>query len=94
MPHACAIPDNWPKCVRAALLDVVALAHWAVIYTRSWCANSPLARVRLAGKLEQAEQELALLREELRIKDARMEKIPAHNRPFYPPTERLACPVP
>jgi transposase-like protein len=31
-----------------------------------------------------------LLREELRIKDARMASIPAHHRPFYRPKERLA----
>jgi len=30
------------------------------------------------------------LREELRIKDARMASIPAHQRPFYRPPERLA----
>jgi hypothetical protein len=30
------------------------------------------------------------LREELRIKDARLANIPAHHRPFYRPSERLA----
>lgn len=36
-----------------------------------------------------AENEIALRREEIRIKDARMAKIPAKNRPFYPPLERM-----
>jgi len=40
--------------------------------------------------LGQARQEIALLREELRIKDARMAAIPAHRRPHYPATERMA----
>src|SRR5213592_3327400 len=31
-----------------------------------------------------------LLREEVRIKDARMEQLEANRRPHYPPTERLA----
>jgi hypothetical protein len=35
-------------------------------------------------------QELALLQEEVRIKDARMAGIPPHRRPFYRPTERVA----
>jgi transposase-like protein len=33
---------------------------------------------------------LALLQEEMRIKDARMLRIPAQRRPHYPPIERLA----
>jgi len=35
-------------------------------------------------------QELALRQEELRIKDARMGRLPAQRRPHYPPIERLA----
>jgi len=88
--QAILLPDGWPKTVKSALLHVISLAHWAVIYSRSWAANSPIERVRLAGRLERAENEIALLREEIRIKNARMIKIPAKNRPFYPPLERLA----
>ena len=36
------------------------------------------------------EEELALRSEEIRIKDARMERIAPHRRPHYPPTERMA----
>jgi len=88
--QAILMPDGWPKAVKSALLHVISLAHWAVIYSRSWAANSPIERVRLAGRLERAENEIALLREEIRIKNARMIKIPAKNRPFYPPLERMA----
>jgi hypothetical protein len=35
-------------------------------------------------------QEIQLLREEMRIKDSRMEQIEPHRRPHYPPTARLA----
>lgn len=84
------LPSAWPQSIRSALVDVASLAHAAVVYTRSWSANSPLARVRLASKLEQAEAEIAMLREEVRIKDARMARLPAPNRPHYPPTDRLA----
>jgi hypothetical protein len=34
--------------------------------------------------------EIQLLREEVRIKDSRMEQLEAHRRPHYPPTARLA----
>jgi transposase InsO family protein len=75
---------------RAAVVELAALAHVALTRTRSWCADSRLARVRLRGRVDRLEQEVALLREELRIKDARLARIPAHERPRYPPHERLA----
>ena len=31
-----------------------------------------------------------MLREEMRVKDVRMARIPPHRRPLYPPTERMA----
>jgi putative transposase len=39
---------------------------------------------------ERLEQEIALLREEIRLKDARMARLPAGQRPHYQPSERLA----
>ncbi len=71
-------------------MHLAALAHVALTRTRSWCADSRLGRVRLRGRVDRLEQEVALLREELRIKDARLARIPAHERPRYPPHERLA----
>jgi len=47
-------------------------------------------RVRLAATANQLQQEVALLREEIRIKDARMARIPPGRRPHYQPVERLA----
>jgi transposase InsO family protein len=35
-------------------------------------------------------QEIALLQEELRLKDVRIARVPGHQRPHYPPIERLA----
>ena len=60
-------PDPWPEQIRAALLHVASFAQAAIVYTRGWCADSSLARVRLAGQLEQARNEISLLREEIRI---------------------------
>ena len=41
-------------------------------YARGWAADSVNTRVRLRTELDQASQDNALLREEMRIKDARM----------------------
>jgi putative transposase len=49
---------------------------------------NPQLRWRAEG--DRLQQENQLLREEIRIKDARMEQLEAHRRPHYPPTERLA----
>jgi len=84
------LPKDWPRGVKSALIHSVSLAHTVITYSRSWCADSPLKRVQLAGELDQARQEIALLREEIRIKDARMARIPPHHRLFYPPTERMS----
>ncbi len=84
------LPAKWPKNARLALLHAVSLAHLAMTRTRSWCADSRIARVRLSSEVDHLRQEVALLREELRIKDARLALIPAAERPRYPPELRMA----
>ena len=88
-PHI-HLPKSWPESVRAAMIQVVSLAQYAASYTRSWAADSPLTRMRLKAENEQLRQEVALLSEEIRIKDARTLKIDPHHRPHYPPDQRLA----
>ena len=101
------LPISWPEKVKSSILNVISLAHWAIVYTRAKCANSPKGTCtgsarrkpengtcplinRLRGKLERAKNEIGLLKEEIRIKDARMKKIHPKNRPFYSPYERMA----
>ena len=72
-----SLPKNWAKSIQAAMLQVIALAQYALAFTRSGAANCPNQRVRLAAKADQFDQEIALLREELRIKHARMAGLPA-----------------
>jgi len=85
-----ALPKKWPRLAKSAIVHAIALAHLVVTHVRGWCADSPLKRVRLAAECERLRSEVAMLREELRIKDARLTRVPAKNRPHYPPTERLA----
>ena len=84
------LPRGWKPRVRSAVLHVLSLAQYAAVYTRGWAADSVNRRVRLQANLDRASQEIALHREEMRIKDARLARIEPHRRPHYPPTERMA----
>ena len=84
------LPRGWNQKVRSAVLHVLSLAQYTAVYTRSWAADSANQRVRLKADLDRADQENALLGEEMRIKDVRLARIDPHRRPHYPPTERMA----
>src|SRR5206468_5787202 len=84
------LPPHWPRRVRSAVVHTISLAQTSLTQARSVAANSLNARIRLQEEINRLRQEILLLREESRIKDSRMEQIPAHRRPHYPPIERLA----
>jgi transposase InsO family protein len=84
------LPTGWPRRVRSAVVHTISLAHTSLTHARSVAANSINARIRLNAEINRLRQEILLLREELRIKDFRMEQIPAQRRPHYPAVERLA----
>ena len=73
------LPRRWPSRARSAIVHALSLARIALLAATDRVTTS----VRL-------EHELALLREELRIKDARLERIPPRHRPHYSAAERLA----
>ncbi len=89
-PPVIPLPRGWPSRVKSAMLHVISLAQFASAYTRGWAVNSQVARVRLKANNERLRQQIALLTEEIRIKDARMKRIAAPNRPHYAPTERMS----
>jgi len=84
------LPTGWPRRVRSGIIHAISLAHFSLTSTRSWAANSWNARIRLKADNDRLRHEIALLNEEMRIKDSRMLQIPACRRPHYPPIERLA----
>jgi transposase InsO family protein len=84
------LPKSWTKHVRSAMLHVISLAQFATVYSRSWAVDSLNGRVRLKVENDRLRQEVALLKEEVRIKDARMAQISPHRRPHYQPIERMA----
>jgi len=84
------LPKSWPQYIKAGVIHAISLAHFGLTFSRGWAADSPLARVRLSDKLDVSDTDNALLREEMRIKDNRMEKIDPRKRPHYSPTDRMA----
>ena len=84
------LPKSWNKHVRSSLLHVISLAQFAVAYTRGWAANSINPRLRQKSEMQRLTGIVALLREEIRIKDARVARISPHRRPQYQPVERMA----
>jgi putative transposase len=84
------LPNIWSAHVKSAILHIVALAQYALTYSRSWAADSSNQRVRLKAECDRLEQEVALRGEEIRIKDVRMAQIDPQRRPHYHPTERMA----
>ena len=87
---AVPLPYSWPKHAKAATLHIISLAHFALTQVRGWAANSPIHRVRLTAERDQLNSEVAMVREEIRIKDARMATLAPQRRPHYPPSERMA----
>jgi hypothetical protein len=71
------LPNHLSRHVKSALPHVIFLARRACVHTWEWAAGSLDPRTRLAAQLQQAQAEIALLREELRIKDVRIAQIPA-----------------
>ena len=89
-PPRIPLPKSWTQHVRIAMLHVVARAGHATAYTQSWAANSLSVRVRLKAENERLQQKMALMREEIRIKDVRMVLITPQRRPHYPAMERMS----
>ncbi len=89
-PAGIPLPRGWPRHVKSAVLHAIALGQYAMAFTRSWAVNSRIARVQLKAENDQLRQEVALLTEEIRIKDARMKRVDPQKRPRYVPAERMA----
>ena len=90
LPHSLPLPRGWPRRVRSAVVQVISLARTSLALTQGWASKSMNRELRREAEGDRLLQEIQLLREELRIKDARMEQLEAHRRPHYPPTARLA----
>ena len=79
------LPRQWPDHVKSGILHAIALASTAMTAVHARTAR----RHRLRAELDQARNEIALLREELEIKDGRWLRSRSRRRPHYLPTQRL-----
>ena len=84
------LPRHWPRRVRWAVVHAVSMASTAFAVSRSHAEHHFDERARLRADNDRFRRDIGLLHEEIRIKDARMERLTAQRRPHYPPVERLA----
>ncbi len=69
------LPKRWPRHVKSAVLHAVSLASAALTLARSRVASIRDNKRRLRAHLEHAQTEIAQLREELDLKDARWSRL-------------------
>ena len=83
------LPRGWPKVVNAAVLHALSLV--ATGLTAAWgrAAGSRSSRTKDRAEIDRLRAELALLNEELEIKDARWARLDPRRRPHYGPIQRM-----
>jgi len=83
------LPKNWPRYIKSSILQTISLASTVFISVCGWAAKGTDKLIRLRVELEQARSEIALLKEELSVKDSRFKRVDPHRRPYYRPIERM-----
>ena len=81
------LPKDWTANVRHAVLNVIGIVRIAMLSGREFLIQEDKPHVAQVHRLE---TEVAMLREELRIKGERTRRIDPHRRPQYRPIERMA----
>lgn len=90
MPHfTFPVPRQWSKHIKSAFIHTISLASTAFTSTCALASKRRATVTRLKAELAQAYQKIALLREEMQIKDDRFHRISAHRRPYYTPIQRM-----
>ena len=82
-PRKLPVPRRWTSRVRSAAVQAISLAQFALGSARGAATERCKTPARDKAEADRLRQEIALLREEIRIKDARMERIaqaPARGR--------------
>ena len=85
-----SIPRGWNKRVRWGILNTLALARTCFMDVMATKSVSRRKGDRTCAENTRLRHEVELLREEIRIKDARMGRVPCRRRPYYSPVERMA----
>ena len=74
-----SLPRSWTRHTKSAIVQILALSHFAFTAMVARAAKNR-SHVRLQAATDRLKHELVLLQEELRIKDARMERVPTAAR--------------
>ncbi len=82
------LPKGWTKKVQASILHLFSLARLTVEQSHADAEENKDANP-FQVRIKRLEHEIRLLKERIRISDARMQRIPAACRPRYTPVERL-----
>ena len=88
-PPPVPLPRGWTKVVNAAVLHAISVVSTALTVAWGKASSSRSARIRDRAEIDRLRAELALLEEELEIKDARWARLPARRRPHYGPIQRM-----
>ncbi len=84
-------PERWSDLVRKSMLHIASLVRWNMITVHSDSEGlSNTFEVRHSSEVQRRDNEIALLNEQLRIMQTRLDKVPPKNRPHYSAHERLA----
>jgi transposase InsO family protein len=83
------LPRGWTNTVRTGVLHAIAIASAAMTSAWSKAASSRSSRTRALAEVDRLATEIALLKEELAIKDERFARVPARRRPHYGPVQRM-----
>ena len=71
------LPQHWHRHVRSAIVHAVSMATITFTHAVARAADSPDTQIRAQAEIDRLQREVDLFREEARIKDARMERLPA-----------------
>ena len=83
------VPRQWPSCIKSAFIHTISLASAVFTSTQALGSKRKASATRSKAELAQTYHEIALLREEMRIKDERFRRISPHRRPYYSPIQRM-----
>ncbi len=86
---AIPLPKGWRKVTREGVVHAISVAAMAM--TSAWSKASACrpSRQRALAEVDRLGTEVALLKEELELKDARLARVPARRRPYYGPVQRM-----
>ncbi len=86
---ALPLPRGWRKVTRAGVPHAISVAAMAMTSAWSKASAGRSSRQRALAEVDRLRTEVALLTEELELKDARWARVPARRRPYYRPVQRM-----